>query len=89
MVPSYEEHPLQRMVEAGVAVTLNADDPYWFGSTIAQEYELARTVFSLADRELAGIARTSTIRTGMTETTRRAMLEEIATWLGEEPPEDS
>jgi adenosine deaminase len=83
MVPSYEAHPLPRMLEARVPVTLNADDEYWFGSSIAHEYELARDVFGLTDRDLVGIARASTTRTGMTETTRRSMLEGVEIWLGE------
>jgi adenosine deaminase len=81
MVPSYEEHPLPLMLEAGVPVTLNADDEYWFGSSIAEEYERARDIFALSDEQLARIARAGTNRTGMAEMTRRSMLVGIDTWL--------
>jgi adenosine deaminase len=37
----YEQHPLARLVDAGVAVTLNTDDPTFFGTTLAREYEHA------------------------------------------------
>jgi adenosine deaminase len=83
MVPSYEEHPLPRMLQAGVRVTLNADDEYWFGSSIVQEYERARDTFGLTDEQIAEIARTGTRRTGMSEKTRRVMLDGITAWLGD------
>jgi adenosine deaminase len=81
MVPSYEEHPLPRMLDAGVLVSLNADDPYWFGSSIADEYTVARERYGLSDEALAAIARASASRTGMSDERRRAMLAGIDAWL--------
>lgn len=85
MVPSYEEHPMPLMLEAGVPVSLNADDEYWFGSSIAEEYVLARDVFDLTDDDLARIARASTTRTGMSDERRRSMVAGIEAWLAAEP----
>lgn len=39
--PSFEAHPLRRLVEAGVAVTLNTDDPTFFATTLAEEFARA------------------------------------------------
>ncbi len=39
--PSYAEHPLPQLVEAGVRVTLGSDDPPYFGATIGGEYKIA------------------------------------------------
>jgi aminodeoxyfutalosine deaminase len=45
-IPNLASHPLPRLVEAGVTVTINSDDPM-FSTTLNREYEvvadLART----------------------------------------------
>jgi adenosine deaminase len=40
-VRSYEEHPVRRLIEAGIPVTLNTDDPVRFCTAIDREYALA------------------------------------------------
>jgi len=41
-VASLAVHPLRRLFDAGVAVTLNSDDPAIFGTTVAGEFAAAR-----------------------------------------------
>ncbi len=41
--PSFCAHPLRRYFDAGLLVTLNSDDPAFFGSEVANEYLLAHT----------------------------------------------
>ena len=45
--PSLELHPLPRLVEAGVRVTINSDDPAIFDTTLTGEYELVQSTFGL------------------------------------------
>lgn len=54
-----QDVPLRTLLEAGVQVTLAADDPLLFGSRLVAQYETARTVHGLDDEELAQIARSS------------------------------
>ena len=35
---SYEEHPVRRLYEAGVAISINTDDPSFFGNSLAAEF---------------------------------------------------
>jgi adenosine deaminase len=35
---SYEEHPVKRLFEAGVPITINTDDPTFFRTTLLEEY---------------------------------------------------
>jgi adenosine deaminase len=57
--PSYEEHPLPRLVEAGVRVTLGSDDPPYFGASIGGEYEICRSHLGFDAETLRGITRTA------------------------------
>lgn len=40
-VQSYEDHPLKKLADAGIPVTLNTDDPIRFLTSIEREYALA------------------------------------------------
>jgi aminodeoxyfutalosine deaminase len=53
VVASLEEHPVRRLYDAGVPITLNTDDPAFFHTTLEREYELARDAFGLPVDELA------------------------------------
>ena len=55
-VPSLMDHPVRRLYDAGVPITLNSDDPGIFGSSLVEEYELAAREFGFTHDELAGIA---------------------------------
>jgi len=52
-VESLEAHPVRALYEAGVPVTINTDDPAFFHTTLAGEYELAERMFGLPVEELA------------------------------------
>lgn len=59
VVASLAEHPLPRLLDAGVRCSLGADDPLMFGNGLYDEYERARVSMGLSDEQLAAIARTS------------------------------
>ncbi|MCD9154253.1 adenosine deaminase [Aeromicrobium duanguangcaii] len=55
-VASLEEHPLPTLVEAGVTVTINSDDPPMFGTTLNAEYEIAAELLGLDEAGLRALA---------------------------------
>jgi aminodeoxyfutalosine deaminase len=55
VVKELAEHPVRRLYEAGVPLTLNTDDPGIFRTTLAREFELAARL-GFSDDELRGIA---------------------------------
>jgi len=56
VVKRWEDHPVRRLFDAGVPITLNTDDPAMFGCTLAGEYRLAASRFGFSEDELRGIA---------------------------------
>jgi adenosine deaminase len=57
--PSYEEHPLRRLVDAGVRVTLGSDDPPYFGASIQSEYEVCEQRMGFSEADLRQITDTA------------------------------
>ncbi|WP_433349369.1 adenosine deaminase [Micromonospora sp. CA-111912] len=55
-VASLDEHPLPRLVEAGVLVTINSDDPPMFGTTLDDEYAVAARLLGLGPEGVAALA---------------------------------
>jgi adenosine deaminase len=81
VVTSLREHPLPKLLESGVPVSLNADDPLFFGSGMLAEYQLARTTFALGDGTLAHIAACSLRASGAPESLRASAQADIERWL--------
>ncbi|MGA2672329.1 MAG: adenosine deaminase [Terracidiphilus sp.] len=57
--PSFAAHPLRRYFDAGLLVSLNSDDPAFFGSDVANEYLLAHTIQGFTREELRQLAANS------------------------------
>ncbi len=55
-VSSLAAHPIRRLYEAGVVITINTDDPAIFRTSLAREFEIARERFGFSESELAEIA---------------------------------
>ncbi|MGW4199968.1 adenosine deaminase [Streptomyces sp. NPDC004726] len=56
-VADLELHPIRQMVEAGVLVTVNSDDPPMFGTDLNSEYGVAARLLGLDERGLADLAK--------------------------------
>ena len=59
LCPSFGEHPLRKLFDEGLLVTLNSDDPAFFGSDLAGEYLLAHTEQGFTRDELRELASNS------------------------------
>ncbi len=76
--PSFSEHPLRSYFDAGLLVTLNSDDPAFFGSDLANEYLLAHTVQNFTRDELRRLAANSIRASFLPETAKTSWLLQIA-----------
>jgi len=75
--PSFAEHPLRKYFDAGLLVTLNSDDPAFFGSDLANEYLLAHTVQGFTRAELRQLAANSIRASFLPEQEKSAWLAQI------------
>ena len=58
-VGAMADHPLKTMLDAGLAVTVNSDDPAYFGGYVNDNYVAVARTLGLTRDELVRIARTS------------------------------
>ncbi|MER5334688.1 adenosine deaminase [Micromonospora sp. NPDC002717] len=56
-VATIDEHPLRQLVDAGLLVTVNSDDPPMFGTTLNDEYAVAARLLDAGPEGLAALAR--------------------------------
>jgi aminodeoxyfutalosine deaminase len=57
--PTLDAHPARRYFEEGLMVTLNSDDPPFFGATLLDEYLLAHRTFEFTFDQLRELAANS------------------------------
>lgn len=80
-VPSLAEHPLPHLLEAGVVVTINSDDPAYFGGYVDANYAAVAEQFGLDDDALAMLARNSVEASFLPPDRKAELHQEIGAWL--------
>ncbi len=55
VVPSPEQHPLRKLFDAGVTLTINTDDPTMFGCTLSGEFQLLLDVLGFSPGEIRSL----------------------------------
>ena len=70
-------HPLRRMMDQGLVVTVNSDDPAYFGGYINDNYNAVGAALSLQRDEIAAIVRNSILASLMTDPAKSDALAEI------------
>ena len=76
--PDLATHPLRRLFDAGVKVTLNSDDPPFFHTSLAREYETARDEMGFSEDEIDAMTRTAIEAAFVDEPTRERLLSRLA-----------
>lgn len=72
--PDHTSHPLRKLFDAGVPVTLSSDDPPYFGTTLANEYAIASNHHRFDEDELLACTRTALEAAFVDEPTRHKLL---------------
>ncbi|MDS1142208.1 adenosine deaminase [Pusillimonas sp. SM2304] len=78
VVDDLSQHNLARMLRQGVMVTVNSDDPAYFGGYIADNYAACAQSLGLSDKELAALACNSITASFLPEHEKNGYLKRIA-----------
>ena len=77
VVPTMAEHPLRRMMDAGLLVTVNSDDPAYFGGYLVENYVAVTEALDLSLKDIVDLAEASFTASFLDEPTRLARSREV------------
>jgi adenosine deaminase len=81
-VSSIDLHRLRDMLDAGLMVTINSDDPAYFGGYIADNYRAVADALDLSNDQLRQMAAFSIEASFLPADAKAPLLAEIAAWSG-------
>ncbi|MFH1329687.1 MAG: adenosine deaminase [Actinomycetota bacterium] len=79
--PDLADHNLRRLLQRGVRITINSDDPAYFGGYIGDNYLAAQRALGLTREELAAIARNGIEAAFLDADRRGELVEELEEYL--------
>lgn len=74
-------HPLPQMLEQGLVVTINSDDPAYFGGYIGENFRQLRDTFALSAAQLALLAQNSITGSFASAERKHQLLDDVQAWL--------
>jgi adenosine deaminase len=80
-VDRLENHPLRRMLDLGLNVSINSDDPAYFGGYVGDNYVGTQAALELSDGDMATIARNSIEATFLPVAEAAELLERLDDYL--------
>jgi adenosine deaminase len=83
VVDDLTHHPLRRMLDKGLMVSVNSDDPAYFGGYVNDNYHAVSDALRLERDEIAAIVRNGISASLMTASEKDSALAEIARVLAE------
>ena len=77
VVPDLKDHPLKKMMEIGLKVTVNSDDPAYFGGQVNQNFIEIQQALNLSKKDIYELARNSFSYSLLDENQKKAYLQEL------------
>ena len=77
VTPDLSRHPLKRLLDAGLVVTVNSDDPAYFGGYLLDNYLAVQRALGLSHADLAQLARNSITASLLAAERKAELLAEI------------
>ncbi len=85
VVNSITEHNLKRMLDLGLSVTVNSDDPAYFGGYVAENFEAVHEGLGLTRDDIYRLAKNSFVAAFLPEDKKQALLRELDTYFASSP----
>src|SRR4029077_11800595 len=86
VVDDIRRHPLKQMIDRGLLVTLNSDDPAYFGGYLNENYHAIREALALSRQEVEAIARNGFAASFLPPAEKAAALAAFDRHLAGNPP---
>ena len=81
-VDRLEDHPIDRMLVAGLRATIHSDDPSYFGGYIGENFRATAEARGLTHDQLATLARNSFLGSFLPDAEMAAQVAKLDAWLG-------
>ncbi len=81
-VADMRDHPLKKMLDAGIRATVNSDDPAYFGGYVLDNYVAVRDALGLTRDEIVTLARNSILGSFLDDEAKAVLLRRIAAAAG-------
>ncbi len=80
VVKDLKNHPLRKMLASGLKITINSDDPAYFGGQVNANYEAIQKALDLTKSEIYELAKNSFQYSFLDEKSKAKHLKELATY---------
>jgi len=80
VVDNLKKHPLKKMMNLGLKVTINSDDPAYFGGQVNQNYIEIQEALNLTKQDLYQLAKNSFQYALLDDKTKQGYLDELETY---------
>ncbi len=78
---SMEQHNLKKLLNLGICVTVNSDDPAYFGGYIAENYQAAMDALKLSQSEIIQLAKNSFLASFLDPEAKNVLIDELNSYI--------
>jgi adenosine deaminase len=75
--PNLKSHNLEQLLDRGLLVTVNSDDPAYFGGYVGENFRASAAALDLSREQLLRLARNSFVASFLSDAAKRAYLDDL------------
>jgi len=83
---SLQHHNLKQLLDAGVCVTINSDDPAYFGGYIAENFQATKDALMLSQQDVYQVSKNSFEATFLKDEQKQAFIDELDAFMSQANP---